>query len=147
MCLSINQSKAYNVKDKILQAIERNNGIDLNSDIADGDEALTSIVSYLQENSYRTTGSCPSDPKNADNEIVGHYVGYSRDGHLESTNPAFCIAEIDVGSMENTNQVVQELPSMRYYKIVVFYQLDLPIFHDMFMFSQKGDTKIMSVSR
>lgn len=146
MCLSINQSKAFNVKDKMLQAIERNNGFDISTDINGDNKALEEIVTYLQDKAYRTTGTCPNDVKDSDNQIVGHYLGFSREGKFDSANPAFCIAEINTGSKENTNQVVQELPSMKYFKIAVFYQLDLPIFHDLFRFSLRGDTKIMSVS-
>ena len=147
MCLSINHSKAYNVKSEILEIIERYNGIDLNSDISSENMALLEIVSNMQMNSYRTTGKCPADLRDADNNIVGHYVGYNREGRFDQTNPTLCIAKVDVGSVENTNQVVQELPSMSYYRIAVFYQLDLPIFQELFLFSLKGDTKILSISR
>ncbi|MCI8467066.1 MAG: hypothetical protein HFI08_02590 [Bacilli bacterium] len=147
MCLSINHSKAYNVKSEILEIIERYNGIDLSQDINGEDMALLEIVNNMQVNSYRTTGKCPSDLTDADHNVVGHYVGYNREGKFDSTNPTLCIAKVDVGSKENTNQVVQELPSMSYYRVVVFYQLDLPIFQDLFMFSLKGDTKILSISR
>lgn len=147
MCLSINHSKAYNVKSEILEIIERYNGIDLSTDINGESEALHEIIGNMQVNSYRTTGKCPSDLKDADNNVVGHYVGFNREGKFDSTNPTICIAKVDVGSKDNTNQVVQELPSMSYYRVVVFYQLDLPIFQNLFMFSLKGDTKILSISR
>lgn len=147
MCLSINHSKAYNVKSEILDIIERYNGIDLSNDVNGADAALTEIIERMQLNSYRTTGKCPDDIKDADNNVVARYVGYNREGRFDSTNPTICIAKVDVGSVENTNQVVQELPSMSYYRVAVFYQLDLPIFQDLFLFSLKGDTKILSISR
>lgn len=147
MCLSINHSKAYNVKSEILDIIERYNGIDLSSDMNGEDGALTEIVENMQLNSYRTTGKCPTDLKDADNNVVGHYVGFNREGRFDQTNPTICIAKVDVGSIDNTNQIVQELPSMSYYRIVVFYQLDLPVFQNVFLFSLKGDTKILNVSR
>ncbi len=138
MCLSINQSKAFNVKNTIIKAIEREEGVDLNN--PDTDPAIEKIVEYLKKASYRTTGRCPDDIRDAAGNIITHYEGYNRDGHLDSRNSAFCIAK----QAARTNS---ELPDMSYYRIVVFYQLDLPIFRSVFNFKISGDTKILSHSR
>lgn len=123
MCLSINHSKAFNVKDNIIKSIEREKGVNLSS--PESDKAIQSIVKYLQEASYRTTGKCPEG-----------YSGYNRDGKLDSRHSAFCIAEV-------TTAKDATLPPKNYYRVVVFYQLDLPIFNEAFNFSVSGDTKIM----
>lgn len=144
MCLSINHSKAFNVKSEMLEVIERHNGIDLN-DIQSRDPALEEIVAILSQKSYRTTGTCPNaftDPMSG--QMVS-YVGFNRDGRLDSANPAFCIAKIETQNYQPHE--VRELPTMSYYRIVVFYQLDLPIFHDAFNFMLRGDTKLLNVSR
>ncbi len=124
MCLSINHSKAFNVKNEIIKTIEREEGIDLNA--PESDAAIQKIVSYLQSTSYRTTGSCPSG-----------YTGYDREGHLSSRSSSFCIKK-------QTARESGELPPMSYYSIVVFYQLDLPIFRSVFSFRVTGDTKILT---
>ena len=51
MCLTINRSKAFNVKDKIIQTIQSYNGLT--------GEARVDIAEYLRESSYRTTGRQP----------------------------------------------------------------------------------------
>lgn len=130
MCLSINHSKAFNVKDMIVKEIERQEGINLSN--PESDEAIQNIVKYLKETSYRTTGTCPSD-----------YIGYNRDGQLDSRNSAFCLRAV---SKERVSQFGNELPIMTYYQIVVFYQLDLPIFSAVFNFRVSGDTRIISHS-
>lgn len=127
MCLSINHSKAFNVKNTIVKAIEREEGVNLSN--PDDDEAIKKIVEYLKETSYRTTGRCPEG-----------YMGYNRDGRIDSRNSAFCIAE-QVASSGS------DMPIMNYYRIVVFYQLDLPIFRSVFEFKVSGDTKIISHSK
>lgn len=129
MCLSINHSKAFNVKNSIINVIERkgDNGINLNN--PEHDEAIQQIVKYLKETSYRTTGKCPD----------GNYHGFNREGKIDNSNPAFCIEPVDVATSS-------DLPSMTYYRIVVFYQLDLPIFRSVFQFRVTGDTKIISRS-
>jgi len=144
MCLTINQSKAYNVKSAIIDAIERHNGIGSDG-IESGDPALAEIVSALSERAYRNTGKCPDGIKNSMTGDTIYYVGYDRDGHVTNNNVAFCIATVP--NHESQPHVVDELPNMSHYKVVVFYQLDLPIFHEIFNFSLRGDTKILSVSR
>ncbi len=127
MCLTINHTKAFQVKDTIIKEIERKEGVSLNN--PDSDEAIQKIVGYLKATSYRTTGKCPDG-----------YMGYNRDGHIDSRNSAFCIAK-------KTIHESSDMPDMSYYRVLVFYQLDLPIFRSVFNFKVSGDTKIISRSR
>ncbi len=143
MCLTINQSKAYNVKSAMVDAIERYNGTNLD-DINTGDPAIEEIVASLKERGYRTTGKCPNDINYGVGKRI-QYVGYDRDGHLSSTNVSFCIAKVP--THDDQPHEVDELPSMAYYKVVVFYQLDLPIFKNAFNFTLRSDTRLLNVSR
>ncbi len=148
MCLMINRSKAFNVKDKIIQTIQSYNGIDLTSQYDGKEGVFEDIVSYLSENAYRTNGTCPKAVEA--NGQTYPYHGYTKDGIQTSNNAAFCIAEVDSsssiisGSCGGADCVRDELPKMSYYRIVVFYQLDLPVFHDLFNFSITGDTKTIN---
>lgn len=126
MCLTINHSKAFNVKNTIIKSIEREEGIDLTN--PEGDPTVEKIVAYLHEASYRTTGPCPDG-----------YTGLNRDGQLDSRNSAFCIKK-------TITQSSGDLPDMSYYSVVVFYQLDLPIFNEMFNMKVTGDTKLLNTS-
>lgn len=134
MCLSINHTKAFNVKDDVVQIIEREGGFDeLTKLNTDNDKAIISkIVSTLQDVGYRTTNACPS----ADGGSV--WYGFDRDGKRDQSNrnSAFCIREIDASAG-------LDMPKTVYYQVVVFYQLDLPIFNSIFNFNLKGDTKII----
>ncbi len=127
MCLSINHSKAFNVKNTIVKAIEREEGVNISN--PDHDPAIEKIVEYLKQTSYRTTGRCPEG-----------YMGYNRDGRIDTRNSAFCLKE-------EVTRNSADMPNMNYYRIVVFYQLDLPIFRSVFEFRVSGDTKIMSYSK
>ncbi|MBR1749012.1 MAG: hypothetical protein IJ743_04360 [Bacilli bacterium] len=147
MCLSINRSKAFNVKNFILETIQSNNG-DLNASMPD-------IVEYMKSNAYRTSGVKSGDIKPPDNckgktiaNDYGKYKCYNREGKEDNKNsPVFCVAKLYVdnknGCLDNK---YTELPNMFYYRIVVFYQLDLPFFHDVFNFKITGDTKTFAVS-
>jgi len=132
MCLTINHTKAFNVKDTIVKEIERQEGVALNN--PDSDEAIQKIVGYLKASSYRTTGKCP---KSTD---YVQWVAYNREGKISSNNAAFCIGKQNVHSGS-------DMPDMAYYRVIVFYQLDLPIFRSVFNFKVSGDTKIISRSR
>ena len=126
MCLSINRSKAYGVKDDIIQILEDNKCFRLG-------ETSNSFASEIKETmkniSYRTQGKCSEG-----------YIGYDREGNVlqnEKSSAAFCIKKIDVGSKS------AQLPDEYYYKVEVFYQLDLPIFNSIFNFKINGDTAII----
>ena len=129
MCLSINRSKAFSVKDKIIQTLQSYNGVN--------EEAITDIVDYIKENSYRTTGVYPDEITNG--------ACYNRNGEQVTSNPVFCIEPYNVKDVacSEGGTCFNELPDMYYYRVIVFYQLDLPIFHDLFNFKMVGDTKTM----
>ncbi len=121
ICLSINYSRAYNVKNEILNVIRNQGGVCATND-AKCVNFKSQITDYFQEGSYRSTGRCKSD-----------WVGYSRTGEVTNNDAAFCVKGIKV----NSNS---ELPNALYYQIEVFYQLDLPIINNIFRFSVKGET-------
>lgn len=130
MCLSINHSKAFNVKNTIIKTIERSEGLDLTTEAPDN-ETIQTIVNYLNEISYRTTGNCPNG-----------YTGYNRSGKLDSNNSAFCIYKQGSTITDTYN----EIPDSSYYRVVVFFQLDLPIFNEAFNFKVTGDTRKVNTS-
>lgn len=144
ICLSINRSKAFFVKDRIIQIIQSYNGFNFDETYSDeNDSALTEIVSYIKDSSYRNTGVIPADEEVGDERIP--YQCYTKDGRVTTKNPVFCIAPIEVSEegYVDGEQIFNELPKMIYYRVVVFYQLDLPIFHDVFNFKVVGDTKTL----
>ena len=124
LCLSVNHSKAFNVKNSIINAIEIEEGIDLAN--PENDPAIKKIVEYIKNSAYRTTGNCPTD-----------YTGINRDGKIDSRSSAICIKKEQASNYS-------DLPEMNYYRIIVFYKLDLPIFNNVFSFQVTGDTKVMA---
>lgn len=137
MCLSINYSKAFNVKDKIINEIERNGGILNFSNLEGRDKSLSAISDYMADVGYRAVGKCESD--------IYDY-GCSRDGKCsnisDNSNYSFCLKEVKA-SDSYTHAVSGEFVYVSYYKVKVFYQLDLPILRTAFQFNIKGDTKLL----
>ena len=123
--LSINYSKAYNVKNEILNIIRNQGGVCTSQNPSSTDNCYNfseQITDYFREANYRSTGKCEEG-----------WVGYNREGLRDDNNSAFCVNSIKV----NSNS---ELPNALYYQVKVFYQLDLPIISSVIEFSIYGET-------
>ena len=135
LCMSINHTKAFNVKDDIIKIIERRNGFDnLSAVNSTSDKAIINdIVASLKQFGYRNTSVCPSSDGGS------AWYGFDREGNKDNSNrnSAFCIREIDATGGK------EDLASTSYYQVVVFYQLDLPVINNLFRFKIKGDTKLL----
>ena len=139
MCLTINNSNAFAVKDEIVNIIESNNGKYLDDDNRNlSDE----IVELLANASYRVTGNCGEG-----------FTGYQRNGQPVGDNEraAVCIKKVSVTDYLD-NYLNDELDGMvatedfksgSYYQVAVFYQLDLPIIEQFYNFQTVGETKII----
>ena len=142
ICLSINHSKAFAVKDDIVEIIERNNGLDMDNVKAKSDNSDNPCISQITERlktvSYRTNGNCNNLPK-----VRGaKWYGFNRSGGNDDANAVYCIAKVNVNNDLSKNNK-GELPEMHYYKIAVFYQLDLPVLNSVMSFKVLGDTKTL----
>lgn len=122
LCIMLNNNKAYKVKAEVVDIIEKHNGFD--------DDAREEISNYMASVVYRSTGTC-------DEETDG--IGYTATGEVANTNNSalYCIKTINLSG----NDYNDELPDMAYYKVKVFFSLDLPIIRSAFDFSITGNTK------
>lgn len=144
MCLTINHSRAFGVKDEIINIIESTSiGSGASSNELDSN-TISQIVALLQESGYKIVGSCPSG-----------FTGYNRDGNPDNNRSTFCVKANNVASSFNNNarQICSRIsncvvadnlyPKMVYYDVVLFYQLDIPLFSRAFSFQLKGSTKVV----
>lgn len=116
LCLSINYARSYQIKDSIINVIERNKGLN--------DVAKKQIKNYLSDVGFRTIGKCGDG-----------YTAYDVDGkEMTDGKGVYCVRKII--SQSGT----EELPERAYYQVNVFYQLDLPIFNSVFSFKTIGDS-------
>ncbi len=134
LCMSINQNKAFAVKNAIVRVVERN-GVgkaDLNSLINDS-KFREEISQELAEIKYHTKGICTKDSSNPEG-----WVGLDVEGNLSNT-PSFCIAYTHSKDTDKGN------PSgnLHYFKIKTFYQFDIPVLRTVFDLAIEGTTKPM----
>lgn len=115
LCLSVNYARSYQVKDSIINIIERNKGL---NDVAKGE-----IKAYLADVGFRSTGTCSNG-----------YTPYDVDGKQQNNVGVYCVRKIV------SQYQTEELPQMVYYQVNVFYKLDLPIFNSVFAFKTIGDS-------
>ena len=115
LAVSINYSKAFNVKNNIVDLIGKYEGNNCNS--------RKKIGEYLRDVGYLVIGDCGNDYTPYDlegNPIFGSKKGY------------YCLKSEDI---DNT------LVNKRYYRIMVFFKLDLPMVGDLTTFRIKGETE------
>lgn len=134
MCLTINHSIAFGVKDEVVNIIQKNGNVN--------DNTISEIANKLLENGYRITGKCPDG-----------YDGYNREGKKTSTQTTFCIKKSVVQEAFNQdplikckglcNTIEENELGMTYYEIVLFYQLDIPGLNDIMNFKMYGSTKVL----
>ena len=147
MCLTINHSKAFGVKDEIINILEQETiasyGTVYNYEISD--TSINKIVEHLNNAGYRITDKCPS----------GEWVGYDRNGNIVTNKEAaFCIRATNVhdtyhsdakDKCKNNNCITtsDDFPSMIYYDVILFYQLDVPVLKEVMNFKMYGSTKVI----
>lgn len=114
ICISINQAKAFSVKNEIVNIIEKYE-----------DDFAKHIPEVLDKVGYHNSGDCETD-----------YTGFKRNGEKidNGRDAAICIKQV-----ENSSGVVTGY----YYKVETFYQLDLPIIRSVFKLKSKGETKTL----
>ena len=131
LCIMLNQTKAYNVKNEIITIIQKHNGID--------DEALADIKQYMDEAGYRSSGKCDT-PSYNDGSMTIKAIQSS--GELtDKDSGMICITKYNVNS--NLQDPSGQYPKAAYYGIKVFFAVDMPIINTVFNFNLKGNTRMI----
>jgi len=113
LAISINYSKAFNVKNNMVDLISKYEG--------NNKCARDQIGSYLQSVGYLVRGKCPSD-----------YIGYNQNGESTYDKAFYCIKKIEA----NSNNI-----DKKYYSVIIFFKIDLPVVGDITTFKIKGETE------
>lgn len=123
LAFSINYSKAFKVKDGIIDRIEKHSGFN--------DEAINDIADYLNEIGYHTKVGCKNFVAEG-SRYVG-VVSNSVTNHPESGTYNYCVEK--VASRNPSGQM-----TAAYYKVNVFFSLSLPVFDQFTTFNVTGET-------
>ena len=114
LAISINYSKAFKVKNNVVDLIEKNEGMN--------EGAAKDIYSYLRSQGYILKNKCSTD-----------YVGFDMEDSVSSSEKAlYCVKKNNV----TTDTALEK----SYYSVEVFFRLDLPILGEIFTFKVTGET-------
>jgi hypothetical protein len=120
LAVAINYSKSFKVKNEVINIIEREEGLTSNDNKTDPG-AIEQIANYLTSVGYINHGVCPSG-----------YQGYIKYQDGNRVKYSYCIKKYN-----SYNEVEKQ---KAYYSVVLFFNMDLPIFGDFFTFRVKGET-------
>lgn len=129
LAFSVNYSKAFRVKDGIVDRIEKHSGFN--------QEAIEDINDLMKEINYSSEGNCSTFF--TDSELP--YIGVTdnvrsnpiTDGAYDNSEYNYCVQRID---SFNSNGTL----SASYYKVYVFFSLSLPILNSSSTFNISGET-------
>ena len=116
LAISVNYSKAFNVKNNVVDLISKYEGNNCN--------ARKKIGEYLNDVGYLVTGLCDTGYDAYDlkgNKVTGSSRGY------------YCIKKDDT----NTTTDIKK----SYYRVMVFFKIDLPFIGNLTTFRIKGETE------
>lgn len=139
MCLTINHSKAYAIKDEVINIIQ---SAKLNSKPEElKSTTVSAVIEHLDKVGHRITGTCKDG-----------WTGYNKNGNISNNKALFCVKAHDIAKMEYQNAVqdckkcnyLAELKTVKYYyDVMLFYQLDIPAINHLMNFSLTGSTKLI----
>ncbi len=125
LALSINYTKAFQMKNELLGMIEKYEGV------TNGDNGSISLINnYLRFNNYTTNGGCQIGEYGVRNLNENTLTPITQSN--QNQNYYYCVSKIDA-STETLNQRAR-------YRIRIFFKFGLPVIGDIFTFSVEGTT-------
>lgn len=164
LAVTISYSVAFKTKNEMLNIIEKHNGLTYstktstktgeysNESIITGLGTLQTLNAYLYGMGYKVKASCPSNEQSGTKKIVWYGVKDLKVGDWNSfgsvaekaqsgTKYYYCLSKYksvycDKGSTTDTKKNMNAV----YYKVQIFYKMDLPVLGDIFTFRIDGTT-------
>ena len=140
--VSVNWSRAYKVKDEIINQIEKNNGFN--------EDTKAAIDEYIGGLGYRSTGECPDDGDVWYGVVADGSSPSRSKGYRGKNGKNYCLKRNDIVRKEKNSKgqcvtVVGAigLPESAYYSVAVFFKLDMPIIGSIFEFNITGETSTL----
>ncbi len=125
LAVTINYSRAFKIKNQIIDLIEEEEGF--TSDNTSNDPgAAQRIDNYLSTSGYRNLGSCPTD---------GSWRVWNKSDISmpdKNTKYSYCV--------KKHNKHNASYPQEGYYEVIVFFNLNLPVFGEFMTFKVSGET-------
>lgn len=131
LALSINYSKAFKVKDGIVDRLEKHSGPNR--------VAIDDIAGMLDDIGYNSKGPCEM----LDDDTGRDFVGVNRNQVIPNPYNStynYCLMRINSNNTNGGITASQGQLSAAYYRVVVFFSLSLPILDQFTTFHITGET-------
>lgn len=125
LALSINYSKAFKVKDGIVDKLQKHNGPNA--------ESIADIESYMSKIGYSSKGYCTEF---SEDSLV--YIGVNRGIYTMNGRDKYNYCIQKIANKSTTGTGMQMFGA--YYKVIVFFTLSLPILDNISSFRISGET-------
>ena len=142
LAFSINYSKSFRVKDGIIERIHKYNGF-----VKEGSKyTLQDIDDFLNEINYNARGDCYKLCKDSGNEFVGvrGTTVIDRDEETNGNTYNYCIVRVKSKTLGNESTTADY--SSTYYKVVVFFSLQIGSISLFSTFNTTGQTQSLYFS-
>lgn len=139
LAFSINYSKSFRVKDGIIERIHKYNGF-----VSEGSKnTLQEIDDFLNEINYNARGNCYSLCKDTGNSYVGvrGTTVHDRDDATRGNGYNYCIVKISSKALGEPSTTADY--SAVYYKVIVFFSLQIGNISLFDKFNTTGETQSM----
>ncbi len=123
LALTLNYSKAFQVKNDILTMIEKKEGF-----TSGNNGSIELINNYLKSSGYNVTNTCPRGSYGVSNLNSSTSEKVSNN----SRKYYYCIQKVKSPSNNNDEK--------SYYKVEIFFYFNLPVIGDLFKFRINGTT-------
>ncbi len=135
---SINYSKAYKVKNRIITIIEKYG--DFNG------AAKSEIEENLKSAGYTVVNQTDINKcKNLAKDKVGATLVYPSEKESETKHYHYCVFRYngDTKPGKEAGTVVSKESNSRYYQVIAYMKFDVPVFGGFLEFPVRGETKVM----
>ena len=144
--LTINYTRAFKVKNEVINIIEREEGFTYSGsqNMDDGAGARELIASYLTNNNYSATGRCPvgwvgvKSIAIADADVDTNYEVI--DENNKRNKYYYCLDKIQVPIKDVANANLYNYNTRSYYKVRLFFKFSIPVFGDLTTFNVEGES-------
>lgn len=150
LAVTISYTAAFKIKNEMLLIIEKHDGFtnktgeNINSVLKSGKKVkgnfgtFQTIALYLNGSGYRAQGTCPTDWYGVN---ALNYATSSKSAFMEKAQNGkkyyYCFTRLKNNESYNAKA--------RYYKIKIFYKMNLPVLGDIFTFNIDGTTTEIAI--
>lgn len=145
IAISVNYSKAFLIKSRIVSMVEENEGLVENGDTT----FLNGLNAYLSSQNYTGSGACPDTFRDKDGKTWQVVLRYNRPSGIRTNNKETiqgtnladnCMVGIYRRNVELKTGYKPVCAPATQYRVMTFFNIDVPVISIFTNFRVRGDT-------